>query len=99
MNTHDPKDKPLFAERQEWSDVEPVPQYETGTPVAPILYTPECALSVDCLSRGKTIHCNSTDKDATDYFRAVVKSGERSRRVLELTEELIRLNPAHYTAW
>lgn len=41
----------------------------------------------------------STDKDATDYFRAVVKAEERSQRVLELTEVLIRLNPAHYTAW
>jgi protein farnesyltransferase/geranylgeranyltransferase type-1 subunit alpha len=39
------------------------------------------------------------DKDATDYFRAIVASQERSERVLQLTEELIRLNPAHYTAW
>ncbi|KAI0322928.1 hypothetical protein OF83DRAFT_1048410 [Amylostereum chailletii] len=38
-------------------------------------------------------------KDATDYFRAVVKSGEMSRRVLGLTESIIRLNPAHYSAW
>ncbi|KAF9450611.1 protein prenylyltransferase [Macrolepiota fuliginosa MF-IS2] len=38
-------------------------------------------------------------KDATDYFRAIVKAGERSARVLQLTQELIRLNPAHYTAW
>ncbi|KAI0828698.1 protein prenylyltransferase [Trametes gibbosa] len=38
-------------------------------------------------------------KDATDYFRAVVKSGEMSTRVLKLTERIIRMNPAHYTAW
>ncbi|KLO06398.1 protein prenylyltransferase [Schizopora paradoxa] len=38
-------------------------------------------------------------KDATDYFRAVVKAGELSPRVLELTESVIRLNPAHYSAW
>ncbi|KAJ3564782.1 hypothetical protein NP233_g8066 [Leucocoprinus birnbaumii] len=38
-------------------------------------------------------------KDASDYFRAIVASQERSERVLELTERLIRLNPAHYTAW
>ncbi|OBZ67962.1 Protein farnesyltransferase/geranylgeranyltransferase type-1 subunit alpha [Grifola frondosa] len=38
-------------------------------------------------------------KDATDYFRGIVKSGETSSRVLELTEHIIRMNPAHYSAW
>ncbi|KAJ7634682.1 hypothetical protein FB45DRAFT_909549 [Roridomyces roridus] len=38
-------------------------------------------------------------KDATDYLRGIVKAGERSERVLELTEHVIRLNPAHYSAW
>ncbi|KAG6818790.1 hypothetical protein H0H93_001600, partial [Arthromyces matolae] len=38
-------------------------------------------------------------KDATDYFRGIVKTGEKSERVLELTESIIRLNPAHYSAW
>ena len=42
---------------------------------------------------------DGTDKDATDYFRGIVKSGEKSERVLELTEAIIRLNPAHYSAW
>lgn len=40
-----------------------------------------------------------TDKDATDYFRGVVKSGEKSQRVLELTQVIIQMNPAHYSAW
>ena len=39
------------------------------------------------------------DTDATDYLRAVLKSGEMSPRVLKLTERVIRMNPAHYTAW
>lgn len=39
------------------------------------------------------------DKDATNYFRGIVKTGEKSQRVLELTEAIIRLNPAHYSAW
>ena len=38
-------------------------------------------------------------KDAAGYFRAIVKAGERSPRVLELTEAVIRLNPGHYSAW
>ena len=41
----------------------------------------------------------SPDKDATDFFRAIVKAGEMSPRVLDLTEDIIRMNPAHYTAW
>lgn len=38
-------------------------------------------------------------RDCTDYFRGIVKTGETSNRVLELTEDIIRLNPAHYSAW
>ncbi|KAI0074099.1 farnesyltransferase [Panus rudis PR-1116 ss-1] len=38
-------------------------------------------------------------KDATDYFRGIVRTGEKSERVLELTEAIIRMNPAHYSAW
>ncbi|KAJ7064930.1 hypothetical protein C8F01DRAFT_1128787 [Mycena amicta] len=38
-------------------------------------------------------------KEATDYLRAIVQSGEKSERVLQLTEHVIRLNPAHYSAW
>ena len=34
-----------------------------------------------------------------DYFRAVSATGEKSERVLELTETIIRMNPAHYTVW
>ena len=39
------------------------------------------------------------DKDAANYFRGIVKTGEMSPRVLDLTERIIRLNPAHYSAW
>lgn len=38
-------------------------------------------------------------RTAMDYFRAVSASGEKSERVLELTETIIRMNPAHYTVW
>ncbi|WVW85575.1 hypothetical protein I302_107613 [Kwoniella bestiolae CBS 10118] len=38
-------------------------------------------------------------RDAMDYFRAIAASEERSERVLELTETIIRMNPAHYTVW
>lgn len=42
---------------------------------------------------------DNADKDATEYFRGTVKTGEKSLRVLQLTETIIRLNPAHYSAW
>ncbi|CAK5261900.1 unnamed protein product, partial [Mycena citricolor] len=38
-------------------------------------------------------------KDATNYLRAVLQADERSERVMALTEHVIRLNPAHYSAW
>lgn len=39
------------------------------------------------------------DRDAMDYFRAISATGEKSERALELTETIIRMNPAHYTVW
>ena len=38
-------------------------------------------------------------KDLMSLFRAVAASGERSPRVLSLTEEIIDISPAHYTVW
>lgn len=34
-----------------------------------------------------------------DYFRAIYQAGEISERALELTEQVIWVNPAHYTVW
>ena len=88
----------LYAERPDWADVIPLAQYENVTPLAPIFYTDECL----CNPYLWTIQhnpCVFVDKDATDYFRGIVKTGEMSERVLELTENIIRQNPAHYSAW
>lgn len=34
-----------------------------------------------------------------DYFRAITAMEEKSERALELTETIVRMNPAHYTVW
>jgi protein farnesyltransferase/geranylgeranyltransferase type-1 subunit alpha len=101
----------LYAERPEWSDVVPIPQYENIQPLAPIFYSPECMQRCRCrpgcctddrryiVLFHRDAPMDNADKDATDYFRGIVKTGEKSLRVLQLTETIIRLNPAHYSAW
>jgi protein farnesyltransferase/geranylgeranyltransferase type-1 subunit alpha len=37
--------------------------------------------------------------EAMDYLRAVMAAGDMSERVLGLTEDIIMMNPAHYTVW
>lgn len=91
-------DPPLLAEDPNWTDVTPLPQYEFANPVAPIFYSKQCkSHKIFCLT--ETLHRRYLDQDATDYFRGIVKTGEKSQRVLELTESIIRQNPAHYSAW
>src|SRR5438045_2289658 len=38
-------------------------------------------------------------KETMDYFRAILHRDERSPRALALTEHVIKINPANYTAW
>jgi protein farnesyltransferase/geranylgeranyltransferase type-1 subunit alpha len=37
--------------------------------------------------------------EAMSYLRAVMATNEQSPRVLELTQTIIAMNPAHYTVW
>ena len=37
--------------------------------------------------------------EAMSYLRAVMAKNEMSDRVLNLTEDIISMNPAHYTVW
>lgn len=61
---------------------------------APSLLPPPSALRVAAPGRPEE------RGDLMDYFWAAVHAGERSERVLELTEEIIRhLNSSHYSVW
>ena len=37
--------------------------------------------------------------EAMSYLRAAMANDEKSDRALGLTEDIIRMNPAHYTVW
>ncbi|KAH7685039.1 protein farnesyltransferase/geranylgeranyltransferase type-1 subunit alpha protein [Dioscorea alata] len=45
------------------------------------------------------IHYRENFREAMDYFRAVYLADERSLRSLNLTSEVIGLNPGNYTVW
>ena len=38
-------------------------------------------------------------KEAMAYLRAVMAKNEHSQRALDLTEDIVASNPAHYTVW
>ena len=62
------------------------------------MYSEECKrCSLDGMPRPYQL--THADRDAMDYFRAIVAAEEHSERALELTEMIIRKNPAHYTVW
>lgn len=37
--------------------------------------------------------------EAMSYLRSIMAANEKSKRALDLTEHVIRMNPAHYTVW
>ena len=90
-----PKSKtPFYTTSPHWSNLTPIPLIEHGPPdQSPALggTDPGPALA--------TIAYSQRYLEAMSYLRALLKVDERSERGLALTEDVIGMNPAHYTVW
>ena len=96
----------MWSKRPEWQDVVPVPQDDAPNALVPIAYHEYCAsfpsgqpfdavFAITLL----TVCVGQADRDAMDMFRALVAKQEKSQRTLDLTKEIIQMNPGHYTVW
>ncbi|KIW12329.1 hypothetical protein PV08_09606 [Exophiala spinifera] len=79
--------EPYYAVSPQWKDVTPIPLID-GPPGQK---DPGPALA--------TIAYSPRYSEAMSYLRAIMAVNEFSRRALDLTEDIIGMNPAHYTVW
>ncbi|RMZ78182.1 hypothetical protein DV738_g3965, partial [Chaetothyriales sp. CBS 135597] len=85
-----PRSKATFySTSPDWSDVTPIPLLDQGPPDQAT--DPGKALA--------TIAYSPRYLEAMSYVRALIASGERSERVLALSEDVIGMSPSHYTIW
>ena len=87
----------LFRDRPDWKDVTPVKQDDGPNPVAPIAYSEKCFHRI--FSFILTAEIFHLDKDAMDYFRALLRTGEKSERALQLSEAIIIINSSNFNVW
>ncbi|RUS18681.1 protein farnesyltransferase [Endogone sp. FLAS-F59071] len=83
-----------YNERPEWKDVSPIPQDDGPNPLVPIAYPSDCNSNHNAFD-----FLSLPDTNAMNYFRAISCKNELSERALELTTQIINMNPAHYTIW
>ena len=89
-----------FSAREEFKDLQPLPQDDGPDPVVKIAYNKQCNSVSSQLIHD--FHLTSLDfsvSETYDYFRAIYASGEVSERALLVTQEAAELNPANYTVW
>ncbi|EYE94889.1 bifunctional protein farnesyltransferase/protein geranylgeranyltransferase [Aspergillus ruber CBS 135680] len=73
-----------YSSDPEWANIQPIPLNDGSDSGSLPLAT--IAYAADYL-------------EAMSYLRAVMAANEMSDRALKLTEDIISLNPAHYTVW
>lgn len=86
-----------------WADVVPIPlrdgadyfQNTTATDAGALPDTDDAGM----ITPLATIAYPAPYAEGMAYLRAAMGMDEVSERALALTEELIRMNPAHYTVW
>jgi protein farnesyltransferase/geranylgeranyltransferase type-1 subunit alpha len=81
-----------YSSSPEWADIRPIPLDEGGP-------NNDESRDVDGALPLATIAYPPDYLEATSYLRAVMAANEMSERVLRLTEDIISMNPAHYTVW
>lgn len=70
MPLHVADDTPLFAEREDWADVQPLEQYEGVNPIAPIFYTAQCEFGPrGCVHLRPIVERLHRDDDTDNYQR------------------------------
>lgn len=74
---------PNYSHSPNWADINPIPLSDGPGP-GPAL---------------ATIAYSERYSEAMSYLRAVMATNEFSDRALDLTEDIISMNPAHYTVW
>jgi len=78
----------------DWSDVEPLQQYEGKFPILDIKY------SMKCISPKNSDNLSFVlDEKLMDIFRRIVHNNEISERVYYLTGEVVSAMCGSYTAW
>lgn len=77
-----------YSQSPEWADITPIPLNDgTSSPDG------------DGATPLAIIAYQPAYLEATSYLRAVMAANELSERALGLTEDVISMNPAHYTVW
>ncbi|KAK2766728.1 CAAX geranylgeranyltransferase alpha subunit [Arachnomyces sp. PD_36] len=85
-----------------WSSITPIPLDDGSNYISPSAAANAAASGEQQptqITPLATIAYTPEYEEATAYLRAVMAADEMSDRALELTEDVIRLNPAHYTVW
>lgn len=77
-----------YADSPDWADIQPIPLDDGSREEDENASIPLAVIAY-----------KPEYLEATSYLRAVMAANEMSERVLKLTEDVISMNPAHYTVW